>query len=280
MAYPESSSMELVISNNDLLTEILVRLPTLSLVLFKSISKRWSSLIKEVANVTFRHNLDPLSGLFLQKYPSSKEYEYTVSFSCDFVPFDTRIPLLAFGPEVHGDVKILDSCNGLLLCCSTSSSRNLFVNNPSISNMFKVLPEPDISPLYKVIYNRSLTCFYGLKMAFDPTKSPLYKVIYAETMHRFPFGNNETDDWVQIHTFSSETGNWSLCGHHFSYNRFDLFGDGVYWNDAIYWANFEHGISKLDIINEHPVLTVLPSPYTVDGDVHYSYSLTLFESRS
>lgn len=49
MVDPESS-VQSVISNDDLLTEILVRLPLLSLVLFKSVSKRWLSLIK-VANV-------------------------------------------------------------------------------------------------------------------------------------------------------------------------------------------------------------------------------------
>ncbi|GJS53173.1 hypothetical protein Tco_0626535 [Tanacetum coccineum] len=48
-----------------------------------------------------------------------------------------------------------------------------------------------------------------VKIAFDPSKSPHYKVIYAEVVHddddEFDFG------YCQIKTYSSETGNWSLC---------------------------------------------------------------------
>ncbi|GJU13268.1 F-box protein-like protein [Tanacetum coccineum] len=236
MADPESS-VQSVISSNDLLTEILVRLPLLSLVLFKSVSKRWLSLIKD-ANPTFRRNPDPVSGLFLDKYSSGKEYNDAISY--DFVPFDIRIPMIfgssllstkfTFGPEVQ-HVEIFDSCNGLLLCLTLSEK--FYVYNPSISNMFKVLPEPD---------NVTSFCYSSrgdFKMAFDPSKSPYYKVMYAELVDGV---------YVQIHTYSSETGNWS--------------------SDEFF---------KLDIMNEHPVLTALPTPLTTDGKVHYRYSL--FESR-
>ncbi|GKC41061.1 hypothetical protein Tco_1053445 [Tanacetum coccineum] len=257
MADPQSSSVQTVISNNDLLTEILVGLPPLSLILFKSVY--WFSLIKDAANLTFRRNLDPPSGLFICKYTSYKKDE--ASFNYDFVPFDIRIPLLAtnftFGPEVHGDV--LHSCNGLLLCCRLSGK--LYVNNPSITNMFKVIPKPN-----------NVTSFTGgLKMAFDPTKSPPYKVIFLEMVE------GPDDNWVQIHTYSSQTGNWSLCGDQFSqrvpstlYENHDIFWslhsvqDGVYWNGAIYWLDYCSGrkFYKLDIMNEHPVVTALSrQPY-------------------
>ncbi|GJS11048.1 AT-hook motif nuclear-localized protein 28-like protein [Tanacetum coccineum] len=244
MAGPESSrSVELVISNNDLLTEILVRLPVVSLVLFKSVSKRWNSLIIDyAANLTLSRNLDPLSGLFIRKRSYSKS-----SYSYDFVSFDIRIPLLAtsFTDFVHGDVRILQSCNGLLLCCSTLSGNGKFY-----------------------VYNPG-----GLRMAFDPTKSPHYKVVYGELM----MGDHPLDRWVQMHTYSSETGNWSLCGHHFPKLSFEFFGYGVYWNDAIYWTNFEDKIFKLDIMNEHPVFTALQTPLTLDLKVHFERRL--FESR-
>ena len=178
------SSVESVISNDDLLTEILVRLPVLSLVYFKSVSKRWLSLIKD-ASVTFRRKLDPLSGLFLKKY-SSKE-DYSESYSYDFLPLDIRIPIcrssFTFDPVVRlkRDVEILHSCNGLLLFCT---SGNIYVYNPSITNMFKLIPEPD-----------NVTHYYsGLKMAFDPTKSPHYK-LYGKLVY-----DDHDHNWVQIHT--------------------------------------------------------------------------------
>ncbi|XP_024987307.1 F-box protein At5g07610-like isoform X2 [Cynara cardunculus var. scolymus] len=102
-----SSAYE-VLSYDDLLIEILLRLPAISLHLFKSVSKRWLSLITD-PNFTLRRsqitNIDPPSGLFLQRPYVPYDYE--------FVPFDIRIPsnrspintTLAFGPDAgfhHG----------------------------------------------------------------------------------------------------------------------------------------------------------------------------------
>nr|GEV70854.1 kinesin-like protein KIN-4C [Tanacetum cinerariifolium] len=74
--------------------------------------------------------------------------------------------VLAYGQEIHGDVQILHSCNGLLLCRKLSTMYGmLYVNNLSITNMFKAILKPD-----------NVKSFHGrLKMAFDPTKSPHYK---------------------------------------------------------------------------------------------------------
>ncbi|GJT17810.1 F-box protein-like protein [Tanacetum coccineum] len=258
-----SSSVESVISNNDLLTEILLKLPVLSVVLFKSVSKQWSSLIKDT-NVTSRRNLNPLSGLFLQK-----------NSSYDFVPLDISIPIcrssllatnFTFGPVVRHkrDVDILHSCNGLLLCRTYYGK--LYVHNPSITNMFKVLPEPD-----NVTYYHH-SCSGGLQMAFDPTKSPHYKIIYI-------VDHGPDDISGQIHTYSSETGNWSLCGYQFPQTCFFRFKYGVYWNDAIYWPSYssEGEIFKLDVKNEHLVFNALGTPLTLDGKLHCE--CMLFESR-
>ncbi|GJX31459.1 AT-hook motif nuclear-localized protein 28-like protein, partial [Tanacetum coccineum] len=253
----KKGSVQSVISNDDLLTAILVRLPLLSLIFFKSVSKRWLSLIKD------DENLDPPAGLFLQK-----------NSGYDFLSLDKRIPIcrssllatnFTFGPEVHGDVHILHSCNGLLLC--HTSSLELYVYNPSFTNMFKLIPEPD-----NVTYNiNSIIACFGL--AFDPAKSPHYKVVYAEMVN-----DHAWDDVFQLHTFSSETGNWSLCGPQFNENDFHFFGIGVYWNDAIYWRNVcRNDIFKFDIMNERLVLTALPTPLALDLKVHYECHL--FECR-
>ncbi|GKA51862.1 receptor-like protein 7, partial [Tanacetum coccineum] len=212
-----------------------------------------------------------LSGLFLEKISYKKK---SAPVSYNFVPLDIRIPvckssLLAtkftFGPKVRrkSDVEILHSCNGLLLCRTLYGK--LYVYNPSITNMFKVIPEPDNVTYYRISH------MAGLKMAFDPTKSPHYKVIYGERVR---------DTWVQIHTYSSETGNWSLCGHLFPLGLLCFKYDGVYWNDAICWLDYdssERKVFKLDMMNDHPVLTALRTPLTLDGKVHNQ--CYLFESR-
>lgn len=63
----------------------------------------------------------------------------------------------------------------------------------------------------------------------------------------------------------------------FPEHSFVFFQNGVYWNNAIYWLNHEGKFFKLDIMNEHPVLTTLQTPLTLDRKVHYE--CRLFESR-
>ena len=67
-------SMHAVEYNDDLLIEILIRVPVISLVQFKSVCKRWLSLI---SNPSFRlrrnqiPTFDPPCGLFLFKRPTN-----------------------------------------------------------------------------------------------------------------------------------------------------------------------------------------------------------------
>ena len=75
--------------------------------------------------------------------------------------------------EAGYNVKILQSCNGLLLCTGTAVPGFDYVYNPS-SNMFKMLPQPDYSHDDSPFYNRA-----GLRLAFDPTKSLYYNVVHA-----------------------------------------------------------------------------------------------------
>ncbi|GKE09167.1 hypothetical protein Tco_1412718 [Tanacetum coccineum] len=73
--------------------------------------------------------------------------------------------------EELDNVKILQSCNDLLLCCGSGSPAFAYVYNPC-TNLFKRLPQPenshDDSPF--------LVCVIW-RMAFDPRKSPFYKVV-------------------------------------------------------------------------------------------------------
>ncbi|KAK9051346.1 hypothetical protein SSX86_027973 [Deinandra increscens subsp. villosa] len=134
------SSAHAVVSNDDLLTEILLRLPVSSLVIFKSVSKRWLNLITN-PNFTLRRSQNPI-----RRSP--------------FVTFDSQ------------KTEILQSCNGLLLCRNTS--RNLHVYNPS-TNRFKTVPEPQRYHNAR----RRFRKVGGFRMAFDPSDSPHYKILYA-----------------------------------------------------------------------------------------------------
>ncbi|GKB10545.1 SGNH hydrolase-type esterase domain-containing protein [Tanacetum coccineum] len=265
-----SLSVNAVLSNYDLLIEILLRLPVLSLLLFKSVSKHWFRIIR-TPDFIFRHrsenpNLNAPFGLLIRRIntkPNSIEY--------DLESFDNRIPskrsiVFTLGSEApHGRVEILQSCNGLLLCCVYPCK--FYVYNPT-SELFKRLP------------TKSHTS--SVRLAFDPTKSPHYKVVQPVRLQ------NDDEDYrlnstIQVHTYSSETGAWSVCGDQFSETCFEGFKEGVFWNDAFHWLNMNNVFRKktlhfeLDIGNEQPVLTELKLPVTFDGKSHFQSKL--FESR-
>ncbi|GJS66116.1 hypothetical protein Tco_0680680 [Tanacetum coccineum] len=108
----------------------------------------------------------------------------------------------SFGSAEKVDhVRILQSCNGLLLCADWAWPIFYYIHNPS-TNLFKRIPQPH--------YSHENSCFYRsvvLTIAFDPRKSFDYKVVQA--------GRTFCDTEIQI--YSSETGNWILCRDQFNY---------------------------------------------------------------
>ncbi|GJU91519.1 hypothetical protein Tco_1303942 [Tanacetum coccineum] len=217
-----------VLTNHDLLTEIFIRLPILSIHLFTCVSKQWLKILKSPAFTLKRsqiRSLDSPAGLFVNHIRSS--------FDCDFVSLDPRINSRKYtiknsftlgSTEEADKVTILQSCNGLLLC--TGSRRHAFdyVYNPS-TNLLKILPEPDYANVDSNVYGCA-----GLRLAFDPRKSPYYKVVRA--------GRTCSDIFIQI--YCSEKGNWSLCNERFNYFFFLHFDSAMYWNNALHWLETEN----------------------------------------
>nr|XP_043608553.1 F-box protein At5g07610-like [Erigeron canadensis] len=247
-----------VLSNNDLLMEVLLRLPFISLHLFKSVSKGWLSIITD-PHFSIRRsqivNIDPPTGLLIQKPHWFFRYE--------FVPLDTRIPArkspLPFIFPFGSNVEILQSCNGLLLCCDKTKGNTFYVYNPSF-NRFRRLP--------RVHFSGSVGLFDSMKLAFDPVKSFHYKLVYAEDIHT-PIGPS----YFQIQTYSSQTGVWTVSKEQFSLQSFLGFYRGIYWNGAIHWLDTTKGglHFKLDI--QHLLLTTLQTPVTMGMEVHYDHKL-------
>ncbi|GJW92655.1 hypothetical protein Tco_0170208 [Tanacetum coccineum] len=124
-------------------------------------------------------------------------------FESDFVSLDPRLQLIksamdrsfTLGSTEEADnVKIPQSCNGLLLCGGLGMPVFDYVYNPS-TNKYKKLPYPDCS-----LDNSPYYSSVGLRIAFDPTKPPHYKLVDA--------GRTFCDIDIQI--YSLETGKWSL----------------------------------------------------------------------
>ncbi|MBA0803904.1 hypothetical protein Gohar_014066 [Gossypium harknessii] len=226
----QTSSAEMVESNQDLLTQILLHFPVKSLLKSRCVSKRWLSLISDpqfAAKISHLNvNLGP-SGLYFYGSPFG------------FLNFDTnhnmlKVPSLSF-LNVTG-IEILQSCNGLLLLlCSFSSDNDsgftYCVCNPTTKNFVTV-------PLPNATANRSIA---GINLAFDPSKSTHYKVICV-LMNNMQYPNlNEIEHLVsptyQIEIFSSENKAWTDSGGPFEAPHYTDFEHGVFCNGAIHWLS-------------------------------------------
>ncbi|KAJ0030784.1 hypothetical protein Pint_13938 [Pistacia integerrima] len=222
MVHTDSDSAEAIAGNEDLLTEILSRIPVKQLIKFKSVSKSWLSLISTstLSRIhTLKNPSSSISGLFLRRTPT--EFQ--------FLPIHANSSLkpLFYPLNCASDpagIKYLQSCNGLVLC---SSFRKLgyktqyYVYNPTTNCFFTLPPFTD----------ESKTAVFGVNLAFEPSKSPYYKV-------------------VCIDIYDSRIGAWRLSGSTFIAPFDMVFDNGVFWNGSIVWIS-PHGASiYFDLTNE------------------------------
>ncbi|GJU26146.1 hypothetical protein Tco_1164767 [Tanacetum coccineum] len=144
------------------------------------------------------------------------------------------------------------------------------------------------------IFVQSRIIFGGIRLVFDPTKSPHYKVVHAGLKTNDDFDDPDGCDfiidcngfhdggggsYIQIETYSSKTGSWSVCVNRFDFTRFHGFEVGIYSNGALHWLSFVNGhhlYVKLDILVNHPVLTTIQLPVKFDGELFCDHKF--FES--
>ncbi|KAI3756924.1 hypothetical protein L6452_04456 [Arctium lappa] len=176
MAHQPTISATLVASNDDLLTQILRRLPVTSVLRFKYVSKHWNSLLTHHRFTLLYHhplNLSLSPGFFLRNF---------------YIPFHfhnenpTTPPLhtLDFHPD-HRGIRIVKSCNGLLLCCSDRGKecdRKYYIFNPT-TNHFAIVPS-----LPGGMDAGTKICFMGL--AFHQTDCPHYKSYSSQVILNAP----------------------------------------------------------------------------------------------
>ncbi|TXG70577.1 hypothetical protein EZV62_005512 [Acer yangbiense] len=239
-----------IADNDDILTEILVRLPLKSILRCKSVSKQWRSLI---SGLQFCRRIYPdpylVLGLLLHKINLNNQEN-------DFVPLTDKptsppFKTLTFLNHPSG-LEILQSCHGLLFCSgftNTDFRRDYYIYNPT-TKQFRTLPLPP--------GGQDSTIVRGMTLAYDPQKSPHYKVvcvrkpnswraylgIYSQLGHLNPFKYDHHCGRMgyylrhQIVIYSSETRSWKLSGRPFIAHNGVNFRRGVFWNGAVHWVNY------------------------------------------
>ncbi|KAL7585727.1 hypothetical protein Lser_V15G43673 [Lactuca serriola] len=213
-----NQSGALIGSNDDLLIEILLRLPLTSVLRFKSVSKNWSSLLSRQPFTLLYKNVSISPGFYVRNM---------------YIPFDVenQIALPICNLDIHPhpcSIRIVQSCNGLLLCCSKhgiQGERKYSVLNPTTRQIALI---PSVLGGRKLQKNIR---FMGL--AFHQTDCVDYKVV---CFHRA----KPDEDMFRIQIYSSETRRWKISDESFSFSApyYESLGSGVYWNQALYWAPF------------------------------------------
>ncbi|XP_004292857.1 PREDICTED: F-box protein At5g07610-like [Fragaria vesca subsp. vesca] len=249
--------MEMVGSIEDILTEILVRVPARPLVRFKCVSKHWLSLISD-PKFCHRHTLQnprsSMSAVFSDQSSSCTAFSF---IPLDDLDHDTRSNQTLSGshncnplnlvPNLHDDIKIIQSCNGLFLCCDLKKTREkpyayYYVLNPTTHQFSTLVP-----PAAATTSGQSCRIF-AKAFAFDPSRSPHYKLLVFWT--NLPIDmNNQNYQIITTHRlrdinldfnidiYSSETKSWRLVNSSVSmpHNFFFTYAEGVYCNDAVHW---------------------------------------------
>ncbi|KAL5570107.1 hypothetical protein UlMin_026682 [Ulmus minor] len=262
-----SNSLQMVANNDDLLIQILLKLPIKSLSKFKSVSKHWLSLISDPQ---FSRRRKPFSGLFLKPLNESSpwsipEYDFvdlTQTFSPSFAP----IRSLNFIKNNPFGITILHSCNGLFLCSTKQTlldPTERYVYNPT-TNKYTVLP----------LLPRRSGSVLALSLAFDPSKSAHYKVV---CVWRWRGHANDNNNLIQIEVYSSETGTWRLSGGPFYSQNGTAFEDGVFWNGAVHWVCFGEPYLFFNVDEEQP--SQMPLPPVPDELIGFKVLRYFGESR-
>ncbi|MBA0602622.1 hypothetical protein Gorai_002796 [Gossypium raimondii] len=231
-----NSAAEKIAYNQDLLTQILLRLPTKSLIKFKSVSKLWQFIISDpdfcLSHTRHHHRNGFLSptALLLKGDRFSPPSEFSI------VPLKhySKVPFFHYIPDSH--VKILQSCNGLLLC--ESYRQSYLICNPT-TKKFRRIYCPSNSA-----YNFISKCF--VSFAFDPLTSPDYRIICIWESYREPCKFN-------LDLYSSKTGSWDLCIVSFEVDEDEQeieLNNGVFCNGRIHWCGYGEESLYFDVEKE------------------------------
>ncbi|XP_022748449.1 F-box protein At5g07610-like [Durio zibethinus] len=247
------NSAEKIGNSQDILTHLLLRLPTKSLLKFKCVSKQWLSTISNpqfcLSHTRHRqHNgfLEP-TALLLKPY-------LTANLEFDMVPLKHYSEVPFFHYLNTSGIILRESCDGLFLCQPLDfhdhGDTRFFICNPT-TKKFKILSFPSKPPTF-------------VNLAFDPLKSLHYKVICIR-----PAVSDEDYDF-EINIYSSETETWTATGIDFEADEESIMFEGIMFEDTVVFCNGKiHwdsvGNESLYFDVEKECLQKMPMPTLPDG---------------
>lgn len=226
---------------DDLLTEIILRLPFKSVARSKCVSKNWCTTISD----DYLRRRLPLH-MSMVYFPDDPACQNKPRYAC--AADDSRLEDcdLGFFPSQEGAV-VCDACNGLLLCRSPGTPE-FYVVNP-VTRRWVALPRPAREARLSML-------------AFDPFNSPHYHVINFT-------GWRERGAVIEV--FSSETWTWTVRSPEFGVPAGSLSGSMHYHDGGVYiLASDPDCVVRMDVAEFACSVTELPEPMDGDGRVAHS----------
>ncbi|CAJ2671093.1 unnamed protein product [Trifolium pratense] len=225
----------------ELITEILLRLPVKILLRFRCVSKSWNSLISDDSHFATSHFQLSANKIFIIRYDTlvalSVDFDSSLN---DYVSLSLNIwnPQSYIDDEI--DTRIGGSCRGFLFI---HNEVGLYLLNPS-TRVHKQIP---VSPMTIASYSQD---------------SSIYRIIYG-------FGyDSSTDDYsvvlgfyncntnlLDFEIFSLRSNNWKqiVVGSHFPYilTAYHESEVGLFFNASIHWLIYNYETNREVIIAFH-----------------------------
>ncbi|CAL5012823.1 unnamed protein product [Urochloa decumbens] len=257
---------------DDVLADILSRLPIKSLCHCKLVCRRWRNLISHPEH---RKKLpQTLAGFFYGSYDRNGFPEWARHFiNVSGAGHPLIEPSLSFLP-VYERIDMVDSCNGLLLCRGWKSTHpvtmDYVVCNPA-TEKWVVVPESGFSSKVK---------YYEVRIArlgFDPAISPHFHVFEfipddVWYMDDEKMNGNSFDGRIEVvAVYSSKAGIWSFNEDHFKWgDQFAMRTDSksVFLNGVLHLTSYYGMILAFDVKGNGLRCIPVPTPdYDDYGDI-------------
>ncbi|KAM0908123.1 hypothetical protein ACQ4PT_015659 [Festuca glaucescens] len=250
---------------DDILADIISRVPYKSTCCYKCVSTRYRDLI---THPDHRAKMpQSLVGFFCEsddmaRFP--RKARYFINALAQGCP-PLVDPSLSFLPK-HKNLHILDGCNGLLLCClrkgtHTDEILHYVVCNPS-TEKWVVVPTTDWSSSAEVY------------LAFDPAVSSHFHV--CELVDCDAWHDDDTGiigDIAAVVIYSSKTGVWSHKANAWSGSSITIpsGAKSVFFRGELHLCAYDNQLIAIDVEENDWKVIPLPATVTVSYDIYLSH---------
>ncbi|KAH7845778.1 hypothetical protein Vadar_005886 [Vaccinium darrowii] len=262
--------MEIENLSDDLLIEILWRLPVKSLLQLKSVCKYWYDLLRSPYFINLHHDRaasiaaeENTDCLLVKRFIGGDEGGFTLSFVPNETPVED-IDISFTGLDMK-HLRILGPCNGVVCLTIIGFNSSIVLWNPSMKE-FRVLPQPS--------YKNDHMSNWGF--GYDSYTDD-YKVVRFGMMSRdLPIKG--IDEAVEMYDLSTDS--WRVVDTESPVEYIHCFHDSnVSWNGDFFWYAYpqiyhrrvcgaDHGAVIITFSMSDEVFEEIPVPEVCSSDPH------------